>query len=148
MNALNALGENTADNPYSVKLSGFKLSSGTGSGSTLKTMYDVLNRYVTLDLRDCDSVTYCTASSENKRFIVSVSLGENILGIAANAFAGCAALESITLGSNPPTLGANALPSGHPFAAIYVPSGALATYQNTGASGWTEEMKAMVKNKE
>jgi hypothetical protein len=164
--ALDALGENTAATPYAVKLSGFKINNNTTSGNTLRTLYDALNRYVTLDLRDCTGTIYSTSNSSGKGFIVGVRLGQNVTTIDTNAFsactalvyagfpnvtliksgalASCTALEAITLGSSPPELGSNALPSGHPFAAIFVPNGAAGIYQNTGATGWTPELEEMV----
>jgi hypothetical protein len=169
--ALNALPENTAATAYPVKLSGITISSNINSGNTLRTLYDVLNRYVTLDLRDCtvDYFNNCsTTSTSGKAYVVTVRLGQSVNTIADHAFVGCvalvkvelpgvtaigtkafancAALEEITFGSTPPSLGALAIPVGPVFAAILVPNGAAQAYQSSATeSGWTEELKALVQ---
>lgn len=151
--ALGALEENTPETAYAVKLSGIKLNSNSSTSSnTLRNMYDALTRYVKLDLRDCipsnNSGIYCNVAATNtlgKLYVVSVRLGATITIISTNAFLGCTNLEAITLGSVPPTLGNNALPSGAPFAAIYVPASALETYQTTTVSGWSDALKALVQ---
>jgi hypothetical protein len=170
--ALNALPQNTAATAYRVKLSGIRINSNLNSdNNTLRTMYDALTHYVTLDLRDCigDTFANCALSSvPNKAYVVSVKLGQSVTtifeysfsrsaalvkveapgvtSIGTKAFANCAALEEITLGSTPPILEASAIPIGPAFTAIYVPAGAMQAYQSSPTStGWTAELKALVQ---
>jgi hypothetical protein len=168
--ALDALPPNTAAHPYTLCSSAFNLSSNLTSDdtyNTLGTLYKALNRYVALDLRACTNPSYVSVSGTGKSFIVSVRLGKSlttiresafngcsalvwaelpgVTKIGESAFNGCSALESITLGSVPPTIGAGTFSNCPVFSAIYVPEGALANYQNTNASGWTPELKALVK---
>jgi hypothetical protein len=134
-------------------------------------MYNALNRYVTLDLRDCTGVTFANCAAAlvpNKAYVVAVRLGQSVITIPINACVGCnslvkaelpgvitiehdafttcTALEEITLGSTPPTLGNSAFPEGPVFAAIYVPAGAAQAYQSSTADkGWTAVLKALVQ---
>jgi hypothetical protein len=168
--ALDALPANTAATAYAVKLSGIRINSNYTTGETQRTMYDALNRYVTLDLRDCIGSAFanCASSVSGKAYVVAVRLGQSVIAIAEHSFSGCAslvkaelpsvttiganalekcaALEEITLGSTPPTLGASALPEGPVFATIFVPNGAVQAYQSSTADeGWTAELKALVQ---
>jgi hypothetical protein len=169
--ALGNLPENTAATAYAVKLSGIKISSSSTSGNTLRNMYDALNRYVTLDLRNCEGETFAkstaSAAASGKAYIVAVRLGEGVTSIAIEAFSGCgalvkaefpgvisignkafedcAALKEITFGNTPPSIGASSLPSGPVFTTIFVPNGAAQTYQSSTANGWTVALKALVR---
>jgi hypothetical protein len=152
-------------------LSGIIISSNAYSDNTLRTIYNALNRYVTLDLRDCTGAYFANcavASTPGKEYVVAVRLGQNVTSIAVNAFVGCdslvkaelpgvttiergafakcVALEEITLGSTPPTLEASALPKCPAFTAIYVPAGAAQAYEaSTADEGWTAVLKALVQ---
>jgi hypothetical protein len=97
---LNGQSENTVDNPYSVKITGVDLSSKEGTGETLKTLYKVLNRYVTLDLRGCTGTELIAASSNNipnRENIVSLILPNSITGITANGFSKYTGLKTLVL---------------------------------------------------
>jgi hypothetical protein len=95
---LDAHPENTADTPYPLKIAGVDLSSKEGTGETLKTLYNALSRYVTLDLRECTGTELISASAyAGRKKIVSMILPDSITGVAANGFAGYEALESVVL---------------------------------------------------
>ncbi|MDR2785969.1 MAG: leucine-rich repeat domain-containing protein [Treponema sp.] len=97
---LTAQPENTVDNPYPVKIAGADLSSKEGTGETLKTLYKILSRYVTLDLRGCtgtELIAASTSSLEGRKKIVSLILPESITGIAANGFSGYESLKSVIM---------------------------------------------------
>jgi hypothetical protein len=98
---LNALPENAVDNPYPVKIAGADLSSKEKTGETLKTLFDALSRYVTLDLRECTGAELLSASVSptlaGRKKIVSMILPDSITGIAANGFAGYENLKSAVL---------------------------------------------------
>jgi hypothetical protein len=94
------LPENNADTPYPVKIAGVDLSSKVKTGETLKTLYDALTRYVTLDLRECtgtELIAASTAALEGRKKIVSLILPDSITGIAANGFSGYESLQSAFL---------------------------------------------------
>jgi hypothetical protein len=98
---LDAQPENTADNPYPVKISGVDLSNKEKTGETLKTLYDALSRYVTLDLRGGAGAELITVSGSpalaNRANIVSLILPDSITRIVANGFAGYTNLQSVVL---------------------------------------------------
>jgi hypothetical protein len=98
---LDAHPENTADTPYPVKITGVDLSTKEGTGETLKTLYDTLSRYVTLDLRECTGTELPSASSRptltNREKVVSLILPDSITSIAGNGFAKHTNLKSVVL---------------------------------------------------
>ncbi|MDR3129952.1 MAG: leucine-rich repeat domain-containing protein [Treponema sp.] len=99
-NYLKGLDDNTADNPYPVKISGADISSRENKGWTLKTLYESLNKYVTLDLRECTGTNLISASSasiEERKNIVSLILPDSITEINANGFSGYTNLKTALL---------------------------------------------------
>ncbi|MDR1278937.1 MAG: leucine-rich repeat domain-containing protein [Treponema sp.] len=100
---LDGLPENTVANPYPVKITGVDLSISTKTGETgetLKTLYDVLNRYVTLDLRECTGTNLIAASTSrlaNRVNIVSLILPDSVTEINSNGFSGYESLKSAVL---------------------------------------------------
>ncbi|MDR0761248.1 MAG: leucine-rich repeat protein [Treponema sp.] len=90
--------ENTEAAPYPVKIAGVDLSSKEKTGETLKTLYDVLSRYVTLDLSGCTGTNLISASAlAGRKKIVSLILPDSTTSIASNGFAGYEALKSVVL---------------------------------------------------
>jgi hypothetical protein len=90
--------ENTADTPYPLRIAGVDLSSKEKTGETMKTLYDTLSRYVSLDLRECTGTELISASAyAGRKKIVSMILPDSIAGVAANGFAGYDALKSVVL---------------------------------------------------
>jgi hypothetical protein len=97
---LNTLPENTEDAPYPVKIAGVNISSKEKTGETLKTLYDALSRYVTLDLRECTGMELPSTSSPSlagRKKIISLILPDSITSIAANGFSGYESLKSAVL---------------------------------------------------
>jgi predicted nucleic-acid-binding Zn-ribbon protein len=98
---LNSQPENTAANPYPVKITGVDLSSKETNRETLKSLYDVLNqRYVTLDLSECTGTELISASisgMKNRANIVSMILPDSIIEINANGFSGYTSLKSVVM---------------------------------------------------
>jgi hypothetical protein len=98
---LDGLPENTADDPYPVKITGVDLSSRESTGETLRTLYAALNlRYVTLDLRECTGTSLIPASTYslvNRKNIVSLVLPESIIEIPSNGFSGYESLKAAVL---------------------------------------------------
>jgi hypothetical protein len=65
--------------------------------------------------------------------------------IGSSAFAGNTALQSITLGSVPPTLGgSNVFTNANALSAIYVPAAAVNTYKETTKDNWSAKLKEKV----
>jgi hypothetical protein len=98
---LDAQPENSGDTPYPVKIAGVDLSSKEKTGETLKTLYDALSRFVTLDLRECMGTVLPSASINptlgGRKKVVSLIMPDSITGIAANGFSGYESLESAVL---------------------------------------------------
>jgi hypothetical protein len=92
--------ENTKDNPYRIKFAGADLSSKETKGETLNTLYKVINRYVTLDLRGCtgkELIAASTARLSNRGKIVSLVLPDSVTEINANGFSGYTSLKSVVM---------------------------------------------------
>jgi hypothetical protein len=90
--------ENTAADPYPVKIAGVDLSSKEKTGETIKTLYDALSRYVSLDLRGCTGAELISASAlAGRKKIVSIILPDSITSITSNGFAGYETLKSAVL---------------------------------------------------
>jgi hypothetical protein len=93
--------ENSEDTPYPVKIAGVDLSSKEKTGETLKTLYDVLSRYVSLDLRGCTGTELIAASANpalaGRKKIVSMILPETITTVKSNGFSGYETLKSAVL---------------------------------------------------
>jgi hypothetical protein len=92
--------ENTADTPYPLRIAGVDLSSKEGTGEILKTLYNALSRYVTLDLRECTGTELISASTNrlaNRVNIVSLILPDSIVSVAANGFSGYTNLKSVIM---------------------------------------------------
>ncbi|MDR1326622.1 MAG: leucine-rich repeat protein [Treponema sp.] len=88
--------ENSAANPYLVKLIGLDLSNE----AMLKSLYEALSRFVNLDLSECvgESIPNITlAKVPNKVNIVSIKLPESVKTIASAAFSGLENLKSIDM---------------------------------------------------
>jgi len=65
--------------------------------------------------------------------IITVVIGEGVISIGANAFAGCNALTAIiSLGTNPPTMGVDAFGGVQTSACLHVPSGSETAYTDAG----------------
>jgi hypothetical protein len=93
--------ENTEAAPYPLKIAGVDLSSKEKTGETMKTLYDALSRYVSLDLRGGSGLELITASASpslaGRRKIVSMILPETITTVKSNGFSGYEALKSAVL---------------------------------------------------
>ncbi|MDR2534484.1 MAG: leucine-rich repeat protein [Treponema sp.] len=92
--------ENMETNPYSIKLSGFDLSSTNKTGNTLRTLYDALTHYVSLDLKGCtgETIPNITAkTAPNKKKIISLILPETVTTINRYAFTDCDNLRSVEM---------------------------------------------------
>jgi hypothetical protein len=97
---LDGQGENTAENPYRVKVGGVNLA-GTGSGNNLKGLYAALSRYVALDLSGSYGEKFANMTAKtapNKVKITEIILPNGLTSIDVNAFSGCAELVSADLG--------------------------------------------------
>ena len=90
---LDGLPENTPDQPYPVKAGGIDLSMS----SKVKTLYEALSRYVSLDLDGCTGERMANSTQANKKYIVSVILPETVTIVGLKAFEGCADLVSARL---------------------------------------------------
>jgi len=91
---------NTPDSPYHLRIKGVNLSTNGSRGSTLRTLYDSLVRYVELDLSGStgeriSNITVGTAP--NKKNIVSIILPTSITRVELNVFSGCENLVSAEL---------------------------------------------------
>jgi hypothetical protein len=101
---LDSLPENTATKPYPVKITGVDLSSKAADGSTMRTLYDALNksnRFVSLHLGGCTGTELISASAlpslAGRKKIVSIVLPESITSVASNGFSGYEVLRSAVL---------------------------------------------------
>ena len=97
---LAGLPENTEDTPYRIKVNGIDLAKKTDKGDTLKTLYEALSRYVSLDLRGCTGeklLNVTTTLVPSKAYLVSLTLPDSLTLIEINAFSGCTALTSVHL---------------------------------------------------
>jgi hypothetical protein len=94
---LAGLPENTLANPYPVKITGVDLSSKEKNGETLKTLYDALKRYVTLDLRECSGAEIFATTMANRAYIVSLILPDSVTEISPGGFSGYASLKSVVM---------------------------------------------------
>jgi hypothetical protein len=94
---LNGCQENTADNPYPIKFTGADLSSK----ESLKTLYEALmQRYVTLDLRECTGTKLIAASTSqisNRKNIAALVLPDSVIEINSNGFSGYMSLKSAVM---------------------------------------------------
>jgi hypothetical protein len=93
---LGTLPENTADTPYRIKVKGINLAKR----DTLKTLYDALIRYVSLDLSDCTGESLpniTTSTAPGKTYLVSLILPDTVITIEVNAFSGCTVLTSVNM---------------------------------------------------
>jgi hypothetical protein len=91
--------ENTAANPYPVKVAGVNLA-GIGAGNALKGLYLALSRYVALDLSGSSGVKFANVRPEtalNKDKITSIILPSGLTTIETNAFVGYTGLVSADL---------------------------------------------------
>jgi hypothetical protein len=92
---------NNENVPYPVKITGVDLSSKEGTGETLKTLYNALSRYVTLDLRECTGTELISASISpalaGRKKIVSLILPDSVTSIAANGFSGYEYMKSVIM---------------------------------------------------
>jgi hypothetical protein len=91
--------ENTAENPYPVKVGGINLAS-TGAKDTLKGLYAALSRYVALDLSGSYGEKFANitpATAPNKEKITAIILPSGLSSIEVNAFVGCSNLVSADL---------------------------------------------------
>jgi hypothetical protein len=93
--------ENTEAAPYPVKIAGVDLSGKGKTGETMKTLYDALSRYVSLDLRGGSGTELIAASASpalaGRKKIVSMVLPETITTVKSNGFSGYEALKSAVL---------------------------------------------------
>jgi hypothetical protein len=90
---LDGLPENTPDQPYPVKVSGIELQTI----NKVKTLYEALSRYVSLDLNGCTGDRLVNSGQANKKYIVSVILPEMVTTVGLSAFEGCVDLVTATL---------------------------------------------------
>ncbi|GHV88752.1 hypothetical protein AGMMS50267_11120 [Spirochaetia bacterium] len=100
-NFLADLPVNTADAPYQIKIGNVDLSSKETSGETLRSLYNVLDRYVTLDLSGCTGASLVSASTlptlVNRKNIVSMTLPGSVIEIENSGFSGYSALISVSM---------------------------------------------------
>jgi hypothetical protein len=95
-----SLPENTADTPYWIKVNGINLAETTKSGDTLRTLYDALTRYVSLDLSGCTGENLpniTSGTAPGKAYLVSLTLPDTVITIGVNAFSGCTNLTSVNM---------------------------------------------------
>jgi hypothetical protein len=133
--ALEALPDNTPETPYRAAVSGVNIKSNRSNGSNLPDLYNVLSRYVDLDLVDCAGDSLTNSAKNGKKNIVALRLGDSIISIAKSALAACTNLSLLTLEAIvPPELGSKALPPG--LEEIRVPKGSVSAYRD--APSWAE----------
>ncbi|MDR0760706.1 MAG: leucine-rich repeat domain-containing protein [Treponema sp.] len=101
---LNGRPENTAADPYPVKLTGVDISSKAAKGDTMRTLYEALEkseRFVSLDLRGGIGTELIPASTApvlaGRKKIVSIILPETVTVVASNGFSGYDELRSVVL---------------------------------------------------
>jgi hypothetical protein len=108
---LNTQPENTAETPYSAKLTGFDVTALAAGGDPLGSLFNALSgRYVSIDLSQLNGASIPSPSSDtdirygvfnynrqNSDKLVSVSLPALLTDIGDSAFAGCSSLTSVTL---------------------------------------------------
>jgi hypothetical protein len=153
-NYLAALPQNSALDPYSIKLSSLSMddfscllvkSNGVPRvNDPLWNIYASLaGKYVRLDLSACtgsyiNNPYFYTASTEefmtlrpNKEMLVSILLPPSLTAIGAYAFASCSSLTSLTcMAVNPPYWGMANVLSGTPSSlVIYVPAASVEAYK-------------------
>jgi hypothetical protein len=96
---LDGQAENTAANPYRIRLAGINLAS-KAAGNTLKGFYLALSRYAALDLSGSYGEKYINIDLEtipNKGKITEIILPPGLHTVEKNAFAKCAELVSADL---------------------------------------------------
>jgi hypothetical protein len=92
--------DNTATNPYRIKLAGINLAS-KAAGNALKGLYAALSRYVVLDLTGSYGEEYPNISIDtapNKGKITEILLPPGLKTIGKNAFEKCSELVLADLG--------------------------------------------------
>ncbi|GHV78554.1 hypothetical protein AGMMS49944_03450 [Spirochaetia bacterium] len=87
--------ENTAANPYRIKVTEIDLASNTAVN--LKGLYAALSRYVALDLSDCTGEKISNNKSAGKAKITEIILPLNLTTVENNAFEGCTELTTIDM---------------------------------------------------
>jgi hypothetical protein len=101
---LNGRPENTAADPYLVKITGVDISSKKAGENTMRTLYEALDeasRFVSLDLRGGTGTELVPASTApvlaGRKKIVSIILPETVTVVASNGFSGYDELRSAVL---------------------------------------------------
>ncbi|GHU21841.1 hypothetical protein FACS1894164_03020 [Spirochaetia bacterium] len=116
---LNAQPENTAAEPYKVKITGVDVSKK----SELQNLYGVLNRYVALDLTGCTGADIGNAvisTDPNMKYIVSLVFPDTVTLINNGRFKECNNLVSVE-GSHVITIKSEAFSKCTALKSVYFP---------------------------
>jgi hypothetical protein len=109
---LESLRQNSAMEPYHVKLSGLNISdfADTSSDALGELFAALMGRYVKLDLSDCSGTAVADTpyaridARPNKTMLVSITLPGSLTSIGVNAFLQCSSLASVGFPSGLPSI--------------------------------------------
>jgi hypothetical protein len=129
---LAGLSQNSPEDPYQVKLTGFNISdfADTVTGDPLGALFAALEgRYVKLDLSACGGTAIADTSNDlvnarsNKESLVSIVLPASLTSIGGRAFMKCSSLVFVGIPGGVTSIGEFAFASCSSLASIELPAG-------------------------